>query len=166
MLIIVSGLPGTGKTTFARALAERLKVPHLNSDIIRDELDKRGQYDPETKEIIYREMYERAAAILQKGETVIIDATFHKRAYREHYLKLTSTRGCPLKWIELRSDEKTIKQRVSQKRDYSEADFPVYQKIKKTYEALEIPHLTLSSDKFEVEEMLQQAELYLKEGNL
>lgn len=166
MLIIISGLPGTGKTTFATALARRLKARHLNSDIVRDELDKRGHYDAETKQLIYREMYNRAADSLQRGETVIIDATFYKSAYRKPYLDLAGAKGYPLKWIEMKSNEETIRQRVSQKRDYSEADFSVYQKIKEAYETMEMPHLNLSSDKFNMEEMLVQAELYLKEGTI
>lgn len=38
MLIIVTGLPGTGKTTFAEAFAQKGHFIHLNSDLIREAL--------------------------------------------------------------------------------------------------------------------------------
>ena len=45
ILLVVFGLPGTGKTTFARALAARLGLPHFNTDIIRAELGRKQQYE-------------------------------------------------------------------------------------------------------------------------
>ena len=47
-LVVVSGAPGTGKTTVARALAERLAVPMLSKDVIKDTLfDALGTGDVE-----------------------------------------------------------------------------------------------------------------------
>lgn len=166
MLIIVSGLPGTGKTTFADALAAHLKVSHLNSDIIRDELGERGKYDPETKARVYKVMLKRTAKLLQKGATVIVDATFHESKTRQPFLELVKNEGKPLTWIELKAEEAVIQERVSKKRAYSEADFSVYQKIKAAYEPLQIPHLVLTSGQLSAEEMLERAVSYIKEGSL
>jgi adenylylsulfate kinase len=38
--ILVMGLPGSGKTTLATALAERLRCPHFNADDIRENINK------------------------------------------------------------------------------------------------------------------------------
>jgi adenylylsulfate kinase len=40
MIIQVIGLPGSGKTTFAKELADRINAIHLNADDIRAELNK------------------------------------------------------------------------------------------------------------------------------
>ena len=42
MKILVMGLPGSGKTTLATALAAKLQCPHFNADEIRNELTQRN----------------------------------------------------------------------------------------------------------------------------
>lgn len=161
MLIIVSGLPGTGKTSLALALSARLSAEHFNTDMIRDEMQKRGQYDKETKKVIYEELCRRVQGALENGKTVVIDATFYQEEFRLVFLKLAETQKVALHWIELEAAPAVIRQRVSKKRAYSEADFAVYQKIKKAYEPLTIPHLVLPSGRKEVEELAEEALAYI-----
>ena len=158
---MVTGLPGTGKSTLAAALAADLGVRHLNTDRIRDELGKKGQYDPESKKAIYREMLKRAEEELRQGHTVIIDGTFYSEEVRDLFRKLAHRRQCGLRWIELRAKEETIRRRVSGERPYSEADFQVYQKIKAIYEPLSVGHLVLWSDQMPLSELVRRATDYL-----
>lgn len=94
-LIMVGGLPGTGKTSLAGALADRLGCTVLSSDRIRKELaglapaDPAGApygsgiYTPEWSRRTYREMAARAARLLRMGETVVLDASWTSDADRE-----------------------------------------------------------------------------------
>lgn len=163
MLIIVTGLPGTGKTTFAMALANKLHVHHLNTDMIRDALGKRQQYDDQTKALIYREMRRHTYRYLAAGESVVVDGTFYRADVRAPFVDLTSELGIPLEWIELQAAEEVIKERVSKDRPYSEADFEVYQAIKSVFEPLPSPRLSLRSDIHPVDQLVDQAEDHLEQ---
>ncbi|MEO1258603.1 MAG: ATP-binding protein [Bacteroidota bacterium] len=161
-LILIVGLPGTGKTTFASALATTIGAKHLNSDIVRSEAGRRGHYDAMSKAANYNEMKNRTEGFLQNNQSVIIDATFYKEIFRKPYQLMGEQFDVEVKWIEIFADQETIKERVSKKRKYSEADYEVYKKIKEDYEPLNVAKLILWSDQLSVEEMVAQTVDFLK----
>jgi predicted kinase len=154
---MVVGLPGTGKSTFSRALAHHIGAHHLNSDVIRAEIGLRGKYSPSDKAKVYGMLEERTEALLKAGATVIIDATLYRQDLRQTYTNLAQQLRCPIKWIELHTGEATIKERVSKKRPYSEADMAVYEKIKTLYEPLHGDHLNLETDNGSLETLVDMA---------
>ena len=162
LLVVVLGLPGTGKTTFARALAGRLGAVHLNTDMLRNELGLRGQYDEAAKARIYEELLQRCQAELALGKTVIVDGTFYRQAFRDRLEGLAREREIVLHWIEICANPETVRQRISEVRPYSEADFAVYRKILEVYEPLQIQRLQLFSDNQTGEAMLSRAMKYLR----
>ncbi|MGB5403885.1 MAG: AAA family ATPase [Robiginitalea sp.] len=162
-LFIVFGLPGTGKTTFARALAERLGLPHFNTDIIRAELGRKQQYDLRDKSFIYARMLERARGELQKGKGVILDGTFHREIFRNPFTELAVDLEIPVKWIEVTAKAAIVRQRVSGTRPYSEADFEVYLKIRKEFEPLKGEVFRVHSDMESLPEMIDKTVEFLSE---
>ncbi len=160
LLIIVTGLPGAGKTAFSRALAERIGARHFNTDIIRDELGLRGQYDEESKHRVYQKMREETAKTLEAGMTVIVDGTFYRKELREPYEELGAKFEAPVYWLVIEASEETVRKRTAQKREYSEADFDVYLKIREEWEPLNKPHLPLVSA--DLEGMVERALRYLQ----
>ncbi len=93
-LVVVGGLPGTGKTTVAGWVADRLAATVVRSDIVRKELAGLDParprpagfgldlYAPERTEATYRAMLERARAELAMGASVVLDASFSDPAWR------------------------------------------------------------------------------------
>lgn len=166
MLIMVMGLPGSGKTYFAKALAVRIGALHFNSDRIRKELSTEPGYSPEERILIYKTMYSRVCESLSQGKNVIVDATFSKKSYRSPYLNWAKEHELPVSIMILEASEQTTMDRVSKKRPDSDADFAVYQVIKAQYEPLAEDHLHLRSDEDSLEEMIRKAVDYMqKRGN-
>jgi hypothetical protein len=87
-LVLVGGLPGTGKSTLAGAVADHLSWTVLSSDRIRKELAGippqavgaspfgAGIYAPSWTTRTYAELLKRAAELLARGESVILDASW------------------------------------------------------------------------------------------
>lgn len=161
MLIMITGLPGSGKTTFAEALVNSIDAVHLNTDIIRNNMGQRGKYDETSKSMIYAKMLKQTESYLHRGEDVVVDATFYKAALRKPYQRLAKKYKKQLYWIAITADESVIKERMQQKRQYSEADFEVYLTLKSIYEPLEEEHITLHSDIDTLEKMIAKARVYL-----
>lgn len=143
---MVVGLPGTGKSTLSRALAARIGAQHLNSDVIRTALGLRSKYSVQDKAMVYRELVARSKDLLVNGHTVIVDATLYREDLRQPYLELARSVPCTIRWLELRTGEESIKERVVKKRPFSQADLAVYHTIKKVYEPLKAMHLILKTD--------------------
>ncbi len=161
-LIIVFGLPGTGKTTFASQLAHDLEIAHLNTDMIRERLGKSGQYDLETKKLIYDEMLKLTEEELKQGNNVIVDGTFYKSSLRDSYESLAKNYDAEVKRIEMRAEEEVVLERLTEERRYSEADQMVYQIIMGEFDPVEKPALILHTDREDMEEMIAKALTYLQ----
>jgi len=163
MILIVTGLPATGKSYFAKHTAKEIGAVHLNTDIIRKEINKQGQYDKESKQLVYDHLLESMIKHAQNKEHVIIDGTFHKKEVRERFAREARKYTREVYFVEMRATEKTVKERLKSEREYSEADFKVYKKIKSTYEQLKEPHLVLWTDESDVNELIGKLNTYLND---
>ncbi|MCW2817073.1 MAG: gluconate kinase [Nocardioides sp.] len=94
-LILVGGLPGTGKSTLAGLLADERGYVLLSSDRIRKELAGiapktaapaaygTGLYSPASTDATYSELCRRAEVLLALGESVVLDASWTDEGRRE-----------------------------------------------------------------------------------
>lgn len=80
-LIIINGLPATGKTTIARPLCEKLNLPLIAKDDIKEFLfEKLGTKDREWSKMLGKSsskfLYELLETLLANGCSVIIESAF------------------------------------------------------------------------------------------
>ena len=86
--IWITGLPGSGKSTIARKLKQKLdylnvKSYIISSDALRKIATPKPKYTEEEREIIYGALVYAAKVLVENGINVIIDATGNRRRYRE-----------------------------------------------------------------------------------
>lgn len=156
MVYLIMGLPGTGKTYFAEALAERLNAAHANTDSIRAEYGLMGQYDRESKERVYELLLERMLEKARQGMEVVIDATFTRKARRDRFIEPLQAEGIPFRLVRMMADRKIIEERVHKERSDSEAGIEVHDRLRAALDPVERDHITLDSGKMELESMLQK----------
>jgi predicted kinase len=161
MVIVVFGLPGTGKTFFSEKLAEKTGAVHLNTDIIRIKMGKKGVYDEQTKDLIYMNLLDQAADYLIGGRDVIVDGTFLRQEQRKQIQEIAQSKGHSIYFIEIFADEKVVEERLKEKRKFSEADLEIYRKLKKEYEPFTRDRLEIWTDREDLEMMLKKAENYI-----
>jgi uncharacterized protein len=94
-LVLVGGLPGTGKSTLADGLSAATGWALLRSDVLRKELAgvrpsesaaavfQAGMYGAEATASVYAELLSRAALLLRSGRSVILDATWTRQCWRD-----------------------------------------------------------------------------------
>ncbi len=88
----VTGLPGSGKSTVARALLGSLKrrgvkAQILSSDLMRKAVTPAPTYSLEERDMVYTAIVEVAKLLTQYSNNVIIDATGNLRRYRDQARK-------------------------------------------------------------------------------
>jgi len=82
-----TGKPSSGKSTLARAIAERLRASHvatclLDGDELRHALVPRPGYDPMARDEFYQTLANLAALLARQGLVVLVAATAHLRTFR------------------------------------------------------------------------------------
>jgi len=109
-VIIVSGTPGTGKTTVAKKIAEKenLKYIDLNKIIKQNKLFERYDKDKDTKIVDINKLNKALIKIIKKEKNVVIDS------HLSHYLPKKYVDKCIITKCNLKELEKRL-----QKRGYS-----------------------------------------------
>lgn len=150
MLVLVCGLPGTGKSTIARNLASRMNAAILRTDSVRKELIEKPEYSDEEKELVYRTTLLIAKYLLSAGKSVIIDGTFYKKSLRARAYEVAEKTGSALEIIECTCPEDVIIKRMKRRKGreaLSDADYEVYRKIKEEFEPIERKHVVIDTSK-------------------
>lgn len=147
-LLVVFGLPGTGKSYLAKRFAEKTFAAHLLSDSIRKQLAdigvwthrfadyRQGIYSPEMTKKTYDELFRRAEVFLKSGERVILDATFPSEDSRNRCRELAARLKVPARLVFVHHPEAVALRRLTRRRKtetFSDANVKVYRAMKERF---------------------------------
>ncbi|MBU1151190.1 MAG: AAA family ATPase, partial [Proteobacteria bacterium] len=125
VLLLTAGLMGTGKSVLARGLAPRLGAEVIRTDVLRKELLKirpserrledfgQGIYSDETSRRTYDRALEIAAEALGQERSVIIDASYKRRAERLRAFAAAQKLNADFFLLECACPEGTVKARLN-----------------------------------------------------
>jgi predicted kinase len=138
MLIVVTGLPGTGKTTIAETLEKDIDAIVFSTDKIRKMIFEKPVYNEEDKRIVYNELFSQTGKYLAIGKNVILDGTFYTKALRERAKEIGKSFCEEVYFVYCETPEELLKKRINKRKDtFSDADYNVYLKMKKIFEEFE-----------------------------
>lgn len=164
-IFLIGGLIGTGKSTIARALGNLFHWPVFSSDVIRKELAnltpqtrclenfQQGIYSSDFSQKTYQALWAKAEQIQRAGNSVIIDASFNKKKYREMFFELASRTGGNIYFLECTCPEEEVKKRLAQRghdiQEPSDGRWEIFADLQRDFEeVIELPpasHLILDT---------------------
>jgi predicted kinase len=148
-LVLVAGLPGTGKSSLARALAHQAGFSVVRSDVVRKELAglsaqqetpmelRKSLYTQSWNDRTYAECLSRAGRLLIEGHRVLVDATFREERKRQAFLKAAVQWGVPFGILVCQTEPATARKRLeSRQKDASDADWSIYLQLGANWEKI------------------------------
>ncbi len=151
--VVVSGLPGSGKSYFCRQLALRMPFVVVESDALRRVLFSLPQHTATESARLFRAIRALITDLLKKGEPVILDATNLSEHHRELLYHIADTTGSKLVIIKVHAPPEIIRQRLEGRsrgidpEDKSEADWEVYRKMMPGMDRIGRHHLSVDTSR-------------------
>ena len=145
-LIVVSGLPGTGKTYFGSKLAERLPFVILESDTLRKMLFPSPTYTPAESARLFQAIHRLIEELLKRGTSLILDATNLSERYRERLYNIAERLDVKLILVRVEAPADLVRERLKartegkQPESKSDADWAVYQKLQPAIQEIRRNH--------------------------
>jgi aminoglycoside phosphotransferase family enzyme/predicted kinase len=147
-LVLVQGLPGVGKSTLARALAETASFQWIDTDRVRKEIAGadassraergygEGIYTAEWTARTYAECARRAREILWNGGRAAVEGSFRKEEHRLAMLRVAESLGTPFVVLSCSLDPSEARRRLAARPPGdSDADWSVHERMRAEWEA-------------------------------
>jgi len=149
--IVLSGLPGTGKSHVCSQLSQRLPAAVIESDALRKRLFPQPAYSAEESSYLFSLIHRLSDELLGKNIPVILDATNLSEKNREYLYNIARRRGARLilVWVEAPSSvvQARLEARRAGGRALSDADWSVYQKMSETTERITRRHFVVDTSR-------------------
>lgn len=155
MIVLMAGLPGTGKTTLARELAARTSGRVLSKDELRHALfsDDEIEYSSRQDDFCLQVMLETAGYLLQQDSSRIIfldGRPFSRRYQIDDVVNAATSLHQSWRILECVCSEDDAKQRLEQqamagKHPAGNRNFQLYLEVKSRFEAITLPKTVIDT---------------------
>ena len=118
-VVLMCGLPGAGKTTYAMELTRRGFARLSIDEVVWQRLGQRdaglvleAEVFDRLKEEVRREQRRELVELMLAGRDVVVDYSFWSRAARDDYKTLIESHGCRWELVHLKADRTTLEHRL------------------------------------------------------
>ncbi|MCH7484243.1 MAG: ATP-binding protein [Chloroflexi bacterium] len=152
-LIILIGLPGSGKSYFARRLAKRYPAAILDSDALRGALYESPQHTAPENARLFPATHVLTRRLLDRGVPVVLDATNLKESNRKPLYRLAREANARLVTVRLRAPFAVMRERLAKRDaardplDRSTAGLLVLERMRRDYQRPRRPYFVVDTSK-------------------
>jgi len=150
-LIVVSGLPGTGKSYFCCQLAQRLSAIILESDALRKTLSPSPSYSWSESARLFQAVHKLIEKLLKRGMPLIFDATNLSERNREYLYRIAERTSAKLVLVRVEAPPQLVRQRLKARQksqeSSSDADWAVYQKMRPQVQKIRHHHYAVDTSR-------------------
>ena len=150
-LVVVSGLPGSGKSHFTRALCQRYPMAPLDSDALRKALFTRPTHSADESARLFAACHALLDRLLARGIPAVLDATSLREIHRRPLYDIADKRKAKLLLVEVQAPPELVKQRLEARQrgenpwDHSQAGAEVYERMRRQAEPIQRRHLVVDT---------------------
>jgi predicted kinase len=151
--VVVSGLPGTGKTFFCKKLAEKQSFYIIESDALRKVLFPSPDYSPAESSRLFAAMHSLVEWLLKNGVPVCFDATNLSEYNREYLYRISDRAGARLVLVSVEAPPAVAYQRLQARKNgdipdsKSDADWEIYRQMKPKAEKIRRNHFVVDTSR-------------------
>ena len=152
-LVVVSGLPGTGKSYFSRKLANHLPFVILASDALRKTLFPSPKYDVGENQRLFSALHLLIEDLLSISMPVLLDATNLVERHRERLYHIADKFRVKLILVRVDTPSEVVQKRLEARvegadpQDMSDADLSVYQRMRSRAQRIRRNHFAVDTSK-------------------
>ncbi len=171
-ILVLCGLPGTGKSTLAAALAPALGAALLDKDRVRAALfaPEDVAHEREQDDLCCRAMHAAVEDLVARGRRrwIVLDGrTYSRRDQVDEVVALAARLGAPLAWVECTCDEATVRRRLAQdaatgRHAAANRTFELHQRLLASADPLPQPRLVLRTDDVDPAELVRRVLAWLE----
>jgi len=150
-LVLLTGLPGTGKSYLAAQVVAQRAVAIVRSDQVRKILFPRPTYSGEESGTVFLTCYELLRHLLAGGWPVLFDATNLSARSRQRAAEIAKALGAPLLVVQTVAPPQVVRERLAARqagalpRFSSDASWEIYERMLPTAEPVQRPYLAVDT---------------------
>ena len=151
-LIIMVGVPGSGKSYLGRILSAALGAELIQTDAVRKELYPQPEYTPAEAAAVYQTCHRRIREALEAGKLVVFDGTNLREKRRRALYRLAERAKAPWLIVVAYASTSTISRRLYHRAaggdpdDQSDADWGIYLRMRRDTERVPQPHIVANTE--------------------